>query len=137
MKKTLLIATLVLLVLSILVACGGGGNEPAPAPQAAQQPAAPALAKGDPAKGKEYFATCAGCHGPDGKGLPNLGKDMTNSEFIKGKTDEELLAFIKTGRPASDPLNSTGVDMPPKGGNPALSDQQLMDIIAFIRSIQQ
>jgi disulfide bond formation protein DsbB len=47
------------------------------------------------------------------------------------------MAFIKTGRPASDPLNTTGVDMPPKGGNPALSDQDLADIIAFIRSIHQ
>jgi len=27
--------------------------------------------------------------------------------------------------------------MPPKGGNPALSDEQLLDIIAFIHSIQQ
>jgi disulfide bond formation protein DsbB len=29
------------------------------------------------------------------------------------------------------------VDMPPKGGNPALTDQQLLDIVAYIRSIQQ
>jgi hypothetical protein len=29
------------------------------------------------------------------------------------------------------------VDMPPKGGNPALTDAQIMDIIAFIRSLQQ
>lgn len=137
MKKAFLIIA-VLMLLSLLAACGGGGgSEPAPAQPAAQQPAAPALAKGDPAKGKDNFATCAGCHGPDGKGLPNLGKDMTSSEFIKSKSDAELLAFIKTGRPASDPLNTTGVDMPPKGGNPALTDQQLMDIIAYIRSIQQ
>jgi cytochrome c5 len=29
------------------------------------------------------------------------------------------------------------VDMPPKGGNPALSDAQLLDIIAYMRSLQQ
>ena len=92
---------------------------------------------GDPAKGKENFATCAGCHGPEGKGIEGLGKDMTSSEFIASQTDEQLLAFIKTGRPASDPANTVGVDMPGKGGNPALTDAQIMDIIAYIRDLQQ
>jgi disulfide bond formation protein DsbB len=142
MKKTLLIVTLLLLVLAILAACGGGGSEPAPAAEpaaqpAAQEPAAQPVAQGDPVKGKEAFATCPGCHGPEGKGIEGLGKDMTSSEFIASQTDEQLMAFIKTGRPASDPLNTVGVDMPPKGGNPALTDEQLRDIVAYIRSIQQ
>jgi hypothetical protein len=51
--------------------------------------------------------------------------------------DAELLEFVKTGRPVGDPLNTTGVDMPPKGGNPALSDVQILDIIAHIRTLQQ
>ena len=141
MKKTLLLISLLILVLSILAACGGGAKEApttAPAqPAATQAPAAAAMPMGDPAKGKEAFSTCAGCHGPDGKGLPNLGKDMTTSAFIKGQTDEQLMAFVKTGRPASDPANTTGVDMPPKGGNPAMTDQQIMDVIAYMRSLQQ
>jgi disulfide bond formation protein DsbB len=141
MKKTFLILSL-LVVLSILAACGGGGSEPAPAAEptaqpAAQQPAAQPVSMGDPAKGKENFATCAGCHGPEGKGIEGLGKDMTSSEFIASQTDEQLLAFIKTGRPASDPANTVGVDMPGKGGNPALTDAQIMDIIAYIRDLQQ
>jgi mono/diheme cytochrome c family protein len=139
MKKPYLILSL-LLLLAILAACGGGGgSEPAqPAAQpAAQQPAAQPVSQGDPAKGKEAFATCAGCHGMDAKGIQGLGKDMTTSEFIKGQTDEQLLAFLKVGRPATDPLNTVGVDMPPKGGNPALSDAQLLDIIAYMRSLQQ
>ena len=141
MKKTLLLISLLILVLSILVACGGEAKEaPAPAPAkpaATQPPAAAAMPMGDAAKGKEAFATCAGCHGPEGKGLPNLGKDMTTSAFIKGLTDEQLMAFVKTGRPASDPANTTGVDMPPKGGNPAMTDAQIMDVIAYIRTLQQ
>ena len=140
MKKTLLLISLLVLVLSMLAACGGGEEAPAPAPvqpAATQPPAAPAMPAGDPAKGKEAFATCAGCHGPDAKGLPGLGKDMTASAFIKGQSDEQLMAFVKTGRPASDPANTTGVDMPGKGGNPALTDEQLMDVIAYIRTLQQ
>jgi mono/diheme cytochrome c family protein len=84
-----------------------------------------------------FQGTCAACHGPDAKGLPTLGKDLTTSEFAKEKTDQELLAFIKVGRPVSDPLNTTNVDMPPKGGNPALSDQDLLNIIAYVRTLEE
>ncbi|MBI5670938.1 MAG: cytochrome c [Chloroflexi bacterium] len=87
------------------------------------------------ARGQQQFLLCSACHGPDGRGLPNLGKDLVASEFIHSQTDEELLTFIKTGRPIWDPLNTTGIDMPPKGGNPALSDEDILAIIAYIRSL--
>ncbi len=148
-NKWLTIAFLAMLALA-LAACGGRGNnaEPAAEAPAAEAPAAEApaaeapaeaeaVAAGDPAKGRELFVTCSACHGPEGQGVQGLGKDMTHSEFIAGLSDAELLAFIKQGRSVSDPLNTTGVDMPPKGGNPALTDEQLMDIIAFIREIHQ
>jgi disulfide bond formation protein DsbB len=77
------------------------------------------------------------CHGPDAKGIQGLGKDLTASEFVQTKTNMEMVAFLQTGRPASDPLNTTGVDMPPRGGNPAFTDQDLADIVAYLRSIQQ
>lgn len=93
---------------------------------------------GDAVKGKTLFtSSCSSCHGPDAKGLPGLGKDLVTSQFVASQSDAELLAFIKKGRPASDPANTTQVDMPPKGGNPALTDANLDDIIAFIRSIHQ
>lgn len=123
----------ILLLLTIVVAACGGDEEPTPTPApVAGQPAA----FGNADNGKALFATtCAACHGPEGKGVQGLGKDMTTSTFIAGKSDEEMLAFVKIGRPISDPLNTTKVDMPPKGGNPALTDDQLKDIIAFIRTI--
>jgi disulfide bond formation protein DsbB len=103
--------------------------------QAAEQPDAPV---GDAEKGKQLFvASCSACHGPNGEGVQGLGKDMQHSEFVAGLSDEELLAFLKVGRDMSDPLNTTGVAMPPKGGNPALNDEQLTDIIAFMRSIHE
>lgn len=108
-----------------LAACGGGSTEPTAA--------APS---GDAAHGATLFAgTCASCHGPDAKGITGLGKDLTTSTWVAERTDTELVDFIKTGRPSSDPLNTTGVDMPPRGGNPALTDQDLVDIVAYIRSI--
>jgi disulfide bond formation protein DsbB len=97
--------------------------------------AAPAA---DLAAGKTMFAsTCSACHGPAGEGVPGLGKDMTASEFISEKSDNELIEFLKVGRDPSDPLNSTGVAMPPKGGNPALSDEDLRNIVAFVRTLQK
>lgn len=110
-----------------LVACGGGGPQPTPTPTGPV---------GDPVAGKIAFEkTCITCHGADAKGMPGLGKDLTTSQFVASKSDPELVAFIKTGRPASDPANTQGVDMPPKGGNPALTDQDLYNIVAYIRTL--
>ena len=143
MKRLLVILALLSLLVIGVTACGGD-EEPTPAPTVAPTTAAgaapaeevAAAPAGDAEQGKAIFATtCAACHGPVGEGVQGLGKDMTKSEFIAGLSDEELVAFIKVGRPISDPLNTTKVDMPPKGGNPALTDEQLTDIVAFIRSI--
>lgn len=140
--KRMLMIFIILALLSVGVVACGGDEEPTatpvpPTPAEQGAPAAQAVAAtGNAENGKTLFATtCAACHGPEGKGVQGLGKDMTTSTFIAGLSDEEMLAFVKTGRPISDPLNTTKVDMPPKGGNPALTDEQLMDIIAFIRTI--
>jgi cytochrome c1 len=50
--------------------------------------------------------------------------------------DLALVAFVKVGRPATDPLNTTKVDMPTRGGNPALTDEDLNNIVVYIRSLQ-
>ncbi len=85
------------------------------------------------ANGTKLFArTCAACHGPDAKGLKNLGKDLTTSDFVLKSDEDTLLEFIKKGRNPGDPGNTTGVAMPPKGGNPALSDDDLLDVISYL-----
>lgn len=87
-------------------------------------------------KGKKLYAACAACHGPTGKGVPNLGKDMTTSKFVQETSDAELVEFIKKGRPADDPANTTKVAMPPKGGRADLTDDDLKAIVAFIRTLK-
>lgn len=94
--------------------------------------------EGDAVVGETLFQnTCAACHGSDAKGLPGLGKDLTTSEFVRGLSDAELVAFITEGRPADDPANTRGVAMPPKGGNPALTAEDLFDIVAYIRTLEE
>ncbi len=130
--------------LSVLAfGCGGGSGEQADTSGQKAQPAAKtqteqaALPKGDPARGKElYVQSCSACHGPDAKGIPGLGKDLTTSQFTMNLSDAELLDYIKKGRSTDDPLNTTGVAMPPKGGNPSLTDKDIMDIIAYIRTLE-
>ena len=77
---------------------------------------------------------CSTCHGPDARGIPGLGKNLIESEFVHGLSDEELLQFVIKGRDTSDPLNTTGVAMPPRGGNPSLTDDQLRAVIAYLRT---
>jgi mono/diheme cytochrome c family protein len=125
---SLLTVALLLLLMVSLTACGGSVN-------AATVQAVPA---GDPTAGERLFmSTCATCHGPDGQGLPGLGKDLVTSEFVAGKTDSQLIEFIKVGRGPDDPLNTTGVTMPAKGNNPALTDEDLYNIVAYIRTLRQ
>src|SRR4029078_12717876 len=89
-------------------------------------------------QGQRVFrGPCATCHGKDANGLPKLGKNLRNNEFVQGKNDEEMVAFVMKGRPASDALNTRHVDMPPKGGNPALNEQDISNVVAFLRTLQQ
>ncbi len=141
-RNRVILWIVVVLLVGLLAACGGGDKEessaPANEPPATEEASSPAI-KGDPEAGKEVFmSVCIACHGPDAKGLPNLGKSLhpSDSEFIRSKTDDELVEFIKQGRTPDDPLNTTGVGMPAKGGNPAITDQQLYDVVAYIRSLE-
>lgn len=97
----------------------------------------PDLPRG-PEEGKVIFAkTCAACHGPDARGIPGLGKDLVAGAFSRESSDADLIAFIERGRPADDPANTTGVAMPPKGGNPALTRQDIADVVAYLRTLQE
>ena len=115
----------------------------APAPTAEEKSAALAAAGGDEelaeyiASGaKLYAGSCIACHGPSGAGIKGNGKALARNTFIADQDDDALLAFIAKGRDPSDPKNTTGVGMPAKGGNPALSEDDLLDIISYLRSLQ-
>lgn len=92
---------------------------------------------GDATLGEPLFqGTCSACHGPDAMGIEGLGKQLVASEFIQARTDDEMVAFIIEGRAPDHPDNTTGVAMLPRGGNPSLSDDDLYDIVAFLRTLQ-
>jgi disulfide bond formation protein DsbB len=125
MRKT--ITALVALLMLATVACGGGGG--------ASTTTAAAFT-GDPVRGLElYRGTCIVCHGEGGVGIEGLGKPWVGSTFINERTDAEMLAFLQEGRPADHPDNTTGIAMLPRGGNPNLTDDDLLDLIAYMRTL--
>ena len=126
MRRPLTLALLLVAVL-IAVAAGCGGEETVtPAPETVvgtlPQPATPPatnLPKGDPAAGKQVFASagCASCHtlkdaGSSGSVGPNL--DQTKPPL------ERVIDRVTNGKGA----------MPPFKGN--LSDQQIADVAAYV-----
>jgi len=84
-----------------------------------------------------FVASCAACHGQGGEGIETLGLPLTTSGFVRGKSDKDLITFIKMGRPIWDENNTTGLDMPPKGGNPAITDDELQQIVDYMRALQK
>ncbi len=129
MRKSLVLCA----VLALTFAACGGGDTGGGEPGGTEAPAS----TGDAVVGEQIFSeTCASCHGPDARGLEGLGPDLHGNQFVAGMSDDELVEFLKVGRSADDPANTTGVAMPPKGGNPSLSDADLLDVVAYLRTLE-
>jgi mono/diheme cytochrome c family protein len=125
MKSKSCVSTALLFILVLgLTACRSGVSEGT---------AAPSTRAGDPIVGEGIFAgACATCHGSRGEGIAGLSGDMTQSKLIADNTDRELIEYIKIGgAPGAQPV------MLPKGGNPTLNDENLSDIVAYLRSLQK
>ena len=76
-------------------------------------------------RGKEKFAACAACHGPEGKGNPALGAlDLTNKTWLYGGTVAAIAETITKGR--------AGV-MPAWKGS--LSDAEMHLVTAYVYSL--
>jgi protein SCO1 len=91
---------------------------------------------GDAARGQADYATyCAACHGRGGDGDGPLAKELVpqpprhSAAHMKALSDEYLFQLLKKGGPAvgKSPL------MGAWGRN--LSDQQILDVIAFLRTL--
>ncbi|QYK49303.1 MAG: c-type cytochrome [Phycisphaeraceae bacterium] len=83
-----------------------------------------------------FHTTCVACHGKEGVGVAGNGKALANNAFVQSLDEDGLFEFLSKGRSPTDPLNTTGIQMPPKGGNPAMSEDDILDVIAYLRTLQ-
>jgi mono/diheme cytochrome c family protein len=96
-----------------------------------------AQAAGDAVKGKATFQqSCSTCHGATGKGDGAAGaalnpkpKDLSDKAFNVSLKQDYLVRIIKEGGQA---MGKSPI-MPKFGGT--LKDDQIQDVIAFIRSL--
>jgi mono/diheme cytochrome c family protein len=93
-------------------------------------------------RGKKLFVTsCAGCHGPTGRGdgpqvkemknengTPNKPRDLTAGIYKYGGDPARLFTRIRLGIPGT-PMPATPVG--------TVADKDLMDLVNFVRSLPQ
>ncbi|WP_018079099.1 c-type cytochrome [Thiobacillus denitrificans] len=88
------------------------------------------IAAGDPGRGAMVFnGTCIACHGSDGFGsLPGV-PDLTGRTGLLSQDDAVLLKRMTEG------FQSPGspMAMPPRGGDPALTDADLKAVLRYMR----
>lgn len=104
-------------------------SSPPPARATPTPAAASAPAGNVAAGGRIYAATCVACHGPAGTGAIPGVPDFTAANGRLTKSDAVLLRNITNG------FQSPGspMAMPAKGGNASLSDQDMVNVLAYIR----
>ncbi|MBI2202772.1 MAG: hypothetical protein HYU41_02800 [Candidatus Rokubacteria bacterium] len=87
--------------------------------------------KADEARGKQSFALCAGCHGPDGK-LRNFGKP-DDPEYVGTVAREnpwEFVHKVRFGQPGSNPPMPSGIDL-------GWSLEDVLNILAYSQTLPE
>ena len=78
---------------------------------------------------------CMSCHGAAGEGIPNLGADLTDDEWLHiDGSYESIVQNILEGVTAQQ--SSSGVPMPAKGGT-AITDDQVNAVAAYVWTLSQ
>ena len=136
--------------LTAMMACGGGetgqqagsgeavaAEAPAAQDTAAQQQGEMQLPEGVTAEmvaqGKQIFGgagLCNVCHGPNGGGVPGLGANLTDKDWLH--SDGSYAAIVQTVMSGVDAsASSVGTAMPPKGGS-GITDDQVKAVAAYV-----
>ena len=76
-----------------------------------------------------YKQTCIACHGANGQGAVPGAANFSDKKGVLSKSDTVLLAHITKGYQSP----GSPMAMPPRGGNPKLTDDDLKKTLAYIR----
>ena len=91
-----------------------------------------AFAAGDASRGQPiYTANCMACHGEkaDGKGpaavaLRPAPPDLSRAAWWEGRAESQVVGVIRAGRPGTPMLANTN-----------LKDEEIADLVAYLRSL--
>jgi cytochrome c553 len=86
---------------------------------------------------RNFKAKCAACHGPDGKGKTKQGEkmkigDMTSAAFKKENPPDKMKVAILDGFTR----DKEGVKQEMKGLRGKLADDQIDELIAYVRGLK-
>jgi cytochrome c5 len=134
-----------LIAAATIVACHSSGtSSAAPSPsggaaaRAASSATPSAVTPASIALGDSIFHArgCRNCHGPDAKGRAN-GPDLTSGHFLQmNGSYDDMVRIVTNGVPvAAIKDTSHKRAMPPRGGTPPLSDDQIKAVAAFVWSL--
>ena len=150
LRNPLLFALCLLLLANLLFNSPGRSSAPharreafrssaAPRARASSSPVGDGGERGsDAAFGQMVYASnCTACHGSRGHGVPRQGANLRESKFVAAQSDDELVRFLKQGRAPADAGSVMSMLMPPRGGNRSLEDAALVDVVAFLRELQE
>lgn len=89
-------------------------------------------------EGKTVFegaGICTSCHGPSGEGIPNLGGNLTDDDWVH--SDGSYEAIVETVMNGVSPEASTsGVPMPERAGT-NISDDQVRAVAAYVWTLSK
>lgn len=98
----------------------------------------PGVTPGMVARGEEVFAgdgICYNCHGPAGRGIPQLGADLTDDAWVHvDGSYESLVRIVREG--VLSETSSSGMPMPPRGGA-RLSDEDVRAVAAYVWTLSR
>jgi len=78
---------------------------------------------------------CSSCHGPAGAGIPSLGADLTDSEWLHSDGSYDgMTKTVMEGVTAQ--ASSSGVPMPAKGGT-NISDDDVKAVAAYVWTLSK
>lgn len=94
----------------------------------------PAHAQDNINKGAEvYNGTCVACHGENGKGVIPGVADFTSEDGSLTKGDDVLFDHILNGYQS----DKSDMEMPALGGNEEMSEEEIKNVIAYLRAAFQ
>ena len=90
------------------------------------------------ARGRTLFADdalCYNCHGADGRGIPQLGANLTDGEWLHvDGSYAALVRLVREGVPSEE--SSVGMPMPP-GGGARLREEDIRAVAAYVWTLSR